>query len=584
MRNIPANNNSTGQFKGVFAGCKAAFIGIGLMSAVVNVLYLTGSLFMMEVYDRVLPSGSLPTLVALFGIVVVLYAFQGLFDALRGRLLVRIADRLDQVLSPRIYDAVLGLQLRLPQSGRQAQPLRDLDTIRGFLSGSGPTALFDLPWLPFYIAICFAFHFWLGVTALAGAIILTIVTLLTELVSKRPVEEAARHASVRNRLAESSRRNADVISVMGMGPHLRRRWQQENRALTREQRRASDVTSGFGVLSKVLRMVLQSGILGVGAWLVINEQATPGIIIAGSILSARALAPVDLAIANWKSFVAARQGRRRLERTLALVPDAAVRMDLPAPHRLLSVERIGAVPPETTEIVLQDIAFTLEAGSGLGVIGASGSGKSSLARVLVGLWRPSRGAVRLDGATLDQWPAPALARHIGYMPQSIELLDGTIAENIASFDPNADADKIIAAARAARIHELVVSLPDGYSTEVGETGRQLSAGQKQRIALARALYGDPFLVVLDEPNSNLDSEGEEALTSAILKVRERGGVAIVIAHRPSALLAVDKVLMLSAGHQQAFGPKDEVLAKVLRPAASGAGPLTIVQSSEAVKA
>ncbi|SNB75518.1 MULTISPECIES: type I secretion system permease/ATPase [unclassified Agrobacterium] len=582
MRHHSANNNNR-PIKGVFSGCVTAFVGIAMMSALVNILYLTGSLFMMEVYDRVLPSRSLPTLLALFAIAAVLYAFQGLFDAVRGRLLVRISDRLDQVLSSRVYDAVIGLQLRLPVSGRQAQPLRDLDTIRSFLSGSGPTALFDLPWLPFYIAICFAFHFWLGVTALAGAAILTMFTLMTELVSRRPVEEAAQHASRRNRLIEATRRNADIISVMGMATPLRDRWQMDNRAYVREQRSASDIASGFGVASKVLRMLLQSGILAVGAWLVINEQATPGIIIAGSILSARALAPVDLAIANWKGFIAARQSRHRLEKTLALLPDAAMRLDLPAPQALLSVERVSALPPETTEPVLQDIAFTLQAGSGLGVIGASGSGKSSLARLLVGLWRPLKGSVRLDGATLDQWPAEALARHIGYMPQMIELLDGTIAENIASFDRRASSEQIIAAARAARIHDLVVSLPDGYSTEVGETGRQLSAGQKQRIALARALYGDPFLVVLDEPNSNLDSEGEDALTAAILGIRERGGVAVIIAHRPSALLAVDKVLMIANGRQQAFGPKEEVLAKVLRPVGGAVGALKVVQAAEAGK-
>ncbi len=293
---------------------------------------------------------------------------------------------------------------------------------------------------------------------------------------------------------------------------------------------------------------------------------------------------MDLAIANWKGFIGARQSRRRLQKTLALLPDAPDRMDLPAPSRALSVDRISALPPETTEAVLQDVTFTLEAGTGLGVIGASGSGKSSLARLLVGIWRPARGAIRLDGATPDQWPAAALARHIGYMPQSNELLDGTIAENIASFDPDAEPDAIIAAARAARVHDLIVSLPEGYSTEVGENGRPLSAGQKQRIALARALYRDPFVVILDEPNSNLDSEGEEALTSAILGIRERGGIVVVIAHRPSALLAVDKVLMLAAGRQQAFGPKDEVLSKVLRQASANPGALKVVQSAEAAKA
>jgi ATP-binding cassette subfamily C protein len=578
------SRSKSNQFEGVFAGCMGAFVGIGLMSAVVNVLYLTGSLFMMEVYDRVLPSRSLPTLAALLAIVAVLYAFQGLFDGLRGRLLVRIADRLDQSLSPRVYDAIIGLQLHAPASGRHAQPLRDLDAIRSFLSGSGPTALFDLPWLPFYIAICFAFHFWLGVTALCGAILLATITLLTELVSKRPVEEAAGRSAKRSRLSESTRRNAEVIAVLGMAPHLKTRWQDENRAFTREQRRASDIASGFGVLSKVLRMMLQSAVLAVGAWLVINDQATPGIIIAGSILSARALAPVDLAIANWKGFIAARQSRVRLQKTLALLPPAAARMDLPAPENVFSVERISAMPPETSEAVLQDISFSLEAGTGLGIIGASGSGKSSLARILVGIWKPARGAIRLDGATPDQWPAAALARHFGFMPQAIELLDGTVAENIASFDPEARPEDVIAAARAARVHDLVVSFPEGYSTQVGESGRTLSAGQKQRVALARALYRDPFVVVLDEPNSNLDSEGEEALTSAILGIRQRGGIAIVIAHRPSALLAVDKVLMLAAGRQQAFGPKDEVLAKVLKQGSGAPGGLKVVQTAEAAKA
>ncbi|QRI63471.1 type I secretion system permease/ATPase [Shinella sp. PSBB067] len=571
---------SDNQFKGVFAGCGMAFLGIALMSAVVNILYLTGSLFMMEVYDRVLPSRSLPTLAALLGLVVVLYLFQGLFDALRGRLLVRIADRLDQALSPCIFDAMLGLQLSMPMTARQAQPLRDLETVRSFLAGSGPTALFDLPWLPFYIAICFAFHFWLGVTVLIGATILAGVTLLTELASRNPVAEASRHSARRSRLAESGRRNAEVIAVMGMGPRLQRRWMEENRNFAVAQRRASDVSSGFGVTSKVLRMVLQSGILAVGAWLVINEQATPGVIIAGSILSARALAPVDLALANWKGFVAARQSRARLQKMLVMLPPAARRLDLPAPKAALNAERISVVPPEAKEAVLQDVSFNLEAGTGLGIIGPSGSGKSSLARVLVGLWRPARGTLRLDGATLDQWPVEAMARHIGFMPQAIELMDGTVAENIASFDPAARAEDVIEAARAARVHDLIVGLPEGYSTEVGEHGRQLSAGQKQRVALARALYGRPFLVILDEPNSNLDAEGEDALTSAILGVRERGGIVVVIAHRPSALLAVDKVLMLLAGRQQAFGPKEEVLSKVLRQT----GALKVVQNAEAANA
>lgn len=568
MINKPNTENKSKSLSGIFSGCMTAFIGVAVLSAFVNLLYLTSSLFMMEVYDRVLPSRSIPTLIALLALVIVFYAFQGVFDSLRGRLLIRIADRLDQALAPRIYDIIMRIQLIMPISARNNQPMRDLDSIRAFLSSSGPIALFDLPWLPFYIAICFFFHFWLGVTALAGAIILALVTLVTEMVTRRPVEEAARQAIKRSRMIDMSRRNADIATVHGMLPHLKQRWHEESRSYACHQRQASDISSGLGVLSKALRMLLQSGILAVGAWLVIQQQATPGIIIAGSILSARALAPVDLAIANWKGFIGARQSRTRLKNILKLLPDDKAIMDLPAPTRELTIDHVTAIPPEFQNPVLHDISFSLKAGMGLGIIGASGSGKSCLARILAGIWLPARGTIRFDGATLDQWAPATLARHIGYMPQSIELLDGTIAENIAAFDPTATAAEIINAAQNARVHDLIITFEHGYDTEVGELGHPLSAGQKQRIALARALFRDPFITILDEPNSNLDAQGDEALTAAILSIRQRNGIAIVIAHRPSALIAVDQVLMLNGGKLQAFGPKDEVLAKVLTPTPS----------------
>ena len=548
-----------------FRRCTAAFVAVAVFSGCVNVLYLTGSLFMMEVYDRVLPSRSVPTLVGLLAIVVFLYLFQGVLDFVRGRLLLRIADRIELGLSEPIYRAAVDLQLRAPATARASQPLRDLDTLRSFLSGSGPTALFDLPWLPFYLAICFAFHFWIGVAALGGTVLLVTLTLVSELVSRRPVRDAAGHGTGRARLYESSRRHAEIVSALGMTPRLAARWLKASRDHAHASQRAADLTSGLGSLSKTLRMTMQSGIMAVGAYLVINDQATAGIIIASSILSARALAPVDLALANWKGFVAARQSKARIDGILALLARTPERMALPAPHRDVAVEHVTLAAPESQTTILHDVNFRLAAGSGVGVIGPSGSGKSTLARLLAGVWSPARGAVRLDGAALDQWPRADHARHVGYMPQAAALIDGTIAENIAAFDPDATSQAVVAAARAAGAHELIVGLPEGYATRIDETAVSLSAGQQQRIALARALYGDPFLVILDEPNSNLDADGEEALTEAIQRVRARGGIVVVIAHRPSALAGVDHVLMLAQGRVQAFGPKDEVLAAVLRP-------------------
>jgi ATP-binding cassette subfamily C protein len=539
-------------------------LAIAGFSAVINILALTGSMFMMEVYDRVLPSRSVPTLVGLLVLALVLYLFQGLMDALRGRLLVRIGLRLDQAISNRVYATVMRLPIQAPKRGESIQPLRDLDTLRGYLSGPGPTAFFDLPWVPLYLAICFTFHFWIGVTVLAGALVLVSLTLLSELLAQGSASDANRVSNQRARLAETSRRNAEALMALGMSGWIVDRWQALNRGFLKGQAEAGDLAAGLGALGRAFRMMLQSGVLAVGAYLVINQQASAGIIIASSILSARALAPVDLAISHWRSFVAARQARQRLNKLLTLLPEARTPTALPKPQQELSVEGVSAAPPDVQRAVVNEVTFALKAGHGLGVIGPSASGKSSLARVLVGLWPAARGAVRLDGATLDQWTPDGLGRHVGYLPQDVELIEGTVAENIARFDPGASAEAIIAAATAAGVHELVLSLPQGYDTPIGEQGSALSAGQQQRIALARALYGDPFLVVLDEPNSNLDVDGDEALTKAILGARARGAIVVVVAHRPSALAGVDHVLALNGGRQQAFGPKDEVLAKVLR--------------------
>ena len=560
------------------AACRGAFTGTALISGMSNILMLSGAMFMLEVYDRVLPSRSTPTLIGLTVLVAFLFAALGLLDAIRGRILTRVGGSLDEALSGRVYDTMVKLPLRAGDRGDGNLPLRDLDAVRSYLSGLGPVAMFDLPWIPLYLAVCFIFHPLIGLTALIGAIILIGLTVMTEVLTREPARAAQEAAAARNNLAEASRRNVEALTAMGMFGRMAARWGEANRTYMASQQRTTDVGGGLGAISKVLRMMLQSGVLAVGAWLVIHQEASAGIIIAGSILSARALAPVDLAIANWRGFVAARQSWQRLNKLLAAMPAQTPPIPLHAPVRRLSAEAISAAPPGVNKVMLHDIAFKLEAGQGLGIIGPSGSGKSTLARILVGVWHPLRGKVRLDGAALDQWSPDLLGRHIGYLPQDVELLTGTVAENIARFEPEPDADAIIAAAKAVGVHDMIVNLPQGYDTPVGQYGTSLSAGQAQRVALARAVYRNPFLVVLDEPNSHLDADGDAALTRAILGVRERKGIVIVIAHRPSAIAGVDHILVMSEGRMQAFGPKDEVLSKVLQRPATPA-PLKIVPES-----
>jgi PrtD family type I secretion system ABC transporter len=543
-----------------------AFIGIGIISAGTNILYLTGSFFMLEIYDRVLPSRSSPTLLGLVILAVGLYVFQGILEIIRGRILVRIAGALDEAVSSRIFGALTKMPLRGRNRGDGMQPLRDLDQIRSFLSGQGPAALADLPWLPFYLGICFLFHPLIGLTATIGGAVLVILTLLAEIWTREGVSTAAQLSSRRVAFGEASRRNAEVLQAMGMGATRARLWNGLNERYMAVQRRVADVAGGLSAASKVMRLLLQSLVLAVGAFLVLQQQATAGIIIASSILAARALAPVELAIANWRGFLSARQSHRRLNHLLEAIPADQDVMTLPRPESTLAVERVSASPPGSNLIVAHDVTFRLEAGQGLGIIGPSASGKSSLVRLLVGVWQPARGKVRIDGAAVEQWLPAELGRYIGYLPQDVELFDGTIAENISRFDERPDPSVIIAAARAAAVHDIILRLPEGYETRIGENGAVLSSGQRQRLALARALYNDPFLVVLDEPNSNLDADGEAALTQAIIGIRRRSGIVVVVAHRPSALAGVDQVLMMAEGRVQACGPKDEVLARVLRPA------------------
>ena len=558
-----------------------AFLSVALISGAINFLYLTGSFYMLEVYDRVIPSHSVSTLVGISVIALVLYAVQGILDVTRNRVLSRIGASLDARLGGRIFDLVSRLPLKRSDAAAGIQPLRDLDQVRSFISGNGPSAFFDVPWIPIYLVICFAFHLYVGLLVLLGVFILLTVALVTEFASRGPAQQAARAAGVRQLQIDSARLNAEVIRVLGMSRVMMNRWMASNNAHRDANQTASDTISSLGGFAKITRMVLQSGVLGMGAWLVIYQEATAGIIIASSILSARAFGPVELAIANWKGFVAARQSWRRLSDVLAKVPPEPAVTQLPRPRSSLSLEGISLRFPGQDKFVLADISFKLSAGQGLGVIGPSAAGKSTMARVITGAWQPERGKVALDGAALDQWTVEDLGSYLGYLPQNVELFAGTVAENISRFTETPKPEAILAAANAAGVHDIIIALPRGYETEIGEAGSNLSAGQRQRIALARALYGDPFLVVLDEPNSNLDAEGEVALGIAIKSVRDRGGIAIVIAHRPSALAYCDLVMMMNGGRIAKIGTKEEVLASVLKtapPAAALAAPPQIANN------
>lgn len=559
------NQTNRSELREALASFRGAFIAVAGFSGLINVLMLSGSLFMLQVYDRVLPSRSVPTLVALIIMVVVLYAFQGILEAVRARVLTRIGAGIDEMISGRIFNCIVRLPLRTRDRGEGLQALRDLDQVSGFLSGGGPAALFDLPWIPLYVGICFLFHPWIGVAALVGAALLVLLTVIADRLVRVPTKSMSGFSARRSAIAQAGARNAEVLTAMGMSENLAKRWNQANGDFREAQERASDLTGGLGAVSRILRMMLQSMVLALGAYLVIYQQATPGIIIASSILTSRALAPIELAIAHWKSFLNARQSWRRLDELFKALPVSEGGMELPAPASELAVEFISVVAPGDRRLVVQDVEFSIRAGSGVGVIGPSGSGKSSLARALVGVWPLMRGKIRLDGAALEQWPAQLLGRHIGYLPQDVELFAGTVGQNISRFDDNAPPEAIIAAATVAGVHEMILRLPEGYQTEIGENGAALSAGQRQRVALARALFRDPFLVVLDEPNSNLDAAGDQALTQAIEHIKARGGIVIVVAHRPSVLAALDHLLVLGGGKQQAFGPKNEIARHALQP-------------------
>jgi ATP-binding cassette, subfamily C, bacterial PrsD len=541
--------------------------GVAIFSGVVNLLTLSGSIYMLQVYDRVIPSRSVATLFGLSAIMVIAYLLQGYFDAIRGRMLARIGSLFDAELQPQIYCALVSLPLRGTKAILVQQPLRDLDQVRAFLSGGGPTAFLDMPWIPLFLIVLFLFHPLVGVIASCGAAAIIAMTLLTEWQSKSASKVSTEGSAQRQVLADALRQNADVIRALGMTARLGTRWSQTNEHFIHHNTRLMDVHANLSAASKVLRFILQSAVLGTGAYLVLVEQASGGIMIASAIVMGRALAPIEVALANWKQFVAAREGVNRLRAILKVTEaPSAPKVVLQRPHRALTVEDLSVVVPGTQTTVISNISFDLKAGTGLALLGASAAGKSSLAKALVGIWPAAAGAVRLDGAQIDRWGYDDLGRYIGYLPQDVALFDGTVASNISRFDPTATSEAVLEAARVSGAHEMILRLPDGYDTRLGERGTSLSAGQRQRIGLARAVFGHPFLIVLDEPNANLDGAGENALVNAIQTLRSEQSIVIVISHRPNALAALNMTMVIRDGKSIAFGPREEVFARVAWPA------------------
>lgn len=558
--------------------CRKAFLSVALFSGLVNLLVLTGPLYMLQVYDRVLASRSVPTLVALSVFLVVAYAFQGGLEVVRARLATRIATLLDSRLGVLGYDAVIRMANRHCGAAEAHQPLRDLDRIRAFLTGPGPIALIDLPWMPVFLAICFLIHPWLGAMALAGAGVLVGLTVLTERRSRAPTAVMTQNAGTRASFNELTRRNSETIAGMGMGPALSQRWRALNERHVTAVARNSDVASSYGSIARMLRLLLQSAMLGLGALLVIRQELSAGAMFAASIMMGRALAPIDTVIANWRSLTAARQALRQLSTALAKLPAGPRRTDLMRPANRLDVEHAVVAAPNGGPVIVANLHFALTAGEALAVVGPSGAGKTSLARSLIGIWPLARGEVRLDGAALDQWNEDARGRHIGYVGQTIEFFDGTIAENIARMSLIPDSAAVLVAGRAAGAHDMIIRLPGGYDCRIGDGGVALSAGQRQRIALARALYGDPFLVVLDEPNANLDTDGELALQHVIGQLKARGAIVVIISHRPAVLDQCTRVLVLGNGVQQALGPREAIMRPAsISPQRSAVGGVAVLR-------
>lgn len=555
--------NRNNPLERAFANARATLWGAALFSGMVNILMLTGPIFMLQVYDRVLSSRSVPTLIVLFALVAVLYAFLGFFEFVRARALSRVGYRIDSEVMNGAKEAWITAGYRTEPIN--SQPVNDLSTIRQFLCSPGLPSLFDLPWAPLYLGIVYLLHPLLGFAAAIGAVLVVLATAFNEWRTNAPLKQAAEWEMRESRFLDGSKRYAEAAISMGMVGNITRHWSHLRMGALALTQKAGHTNEAMSAFSRFVRLLVQSGILALGAYLAILQVVTPGVMIAASILAGRALAPIDMAIGNWKNFLRARQARSRLNDVFSKRPSQTEHVELPPPTGHLSVKRmVKLVPTKSGERipVLQNINFELQSGDALGVIGQSGSGKSTLARLLVGLTMPDRGAVRLDGARFDQWEQDAIGRHIGYLPQSPGLMSGTVSQNIARFDPDVTDEDVVSAANLAGIHDMILGLSAGYETELLSGGFPLSGGQIQRIALARAVLCKPALVVLDEPNANLDAEGDAALSVAIKELRDAGSTVVVIAHRPSAIAAVNKALMLKGGEQVAFGPRDEVLQKV----------------------
>lgn len=551
------------EMREILRSMRPFFFGVGAFSFVINLLQLTAPLYMLQVYDRVLNSRNETTLLMLTILVVALFLVMAAIEFVRSRVLVRVGAAMEAKLNDRVFDAAFEATLRRGGNARQA--LTDLTQLRQFMTGNGPFVLFDAPWFPIYLAVSFLMHPLIGWFSVGAALILVALTAVTEMATQKPLAEANKYANEATNFAHNNLANAEVVEALGMLPALRDRWKKKHVQHLVLQAVASDRAGLISSVTKFVRVTSQSLILGLGAWLAIKNELSPGGMIVGSILMGRALAPIDQLIGNWKGFVQARLAYDRLGQLLAAFPARPPRMSLPAPKGEVVVEGVVLTPPGGTVPVLRGVSFAIPTGAIVGVIGPSGSGKSTLARALVGVWTPQAGKVRLDGADVSSWDKAELGRYLGYLPQDIELFDGTIAENIARFG-SIEAPLVVAAAQAAGVHEMILRFPQGYDTPIGPGGAVLSGGQRQRVGLARALYGDVRLIVLDEPNSNLDDVGEAALVQALLRLKAQGKTVVVITHRTSVLAAVDRLLVMRDGTVQVYGPRDEVLAALQRAA------------------
>jgi len=547
-----------------------ALITVAVFSGFLNVLMLAPSLYMLQVYDRVLGSRNETTLWVLTLLLLGAYLFMGALETIRTWVLVRVGARFDATLNARVFNATFERSLMQPGSN-SAQPMHDLNTLRQTLTGTGLLALFDAPWMPVYLLVISLMSIELGLFALLGALVLGALAVLNERISKPKLDEAQKYNAQSQLALTNHLRNAEVIEAMGMLPSIRKHWHGLHLKQIRLQAAASDQAAVMGGVTKFVRITMQSLSLGFGALLVLEGRMSPGSMIAASVLVSRALAPVEMLVGNWKQIIAGRAAYARLKALLGAHPARQYGMSLPAPTGAVLLDGVSTAAPGSKQVILKNVSFSIAAGECIAVIGPSGSGKSTLARLLVGVWPALAGTVRLDGADLYRWSKDELGPHLGYLPQDIELFDGTVAENIARFG-EVNADKVIAAAQRAGMHELILRLPKGYDTPLGLGGCALSGGQKQRVGLARALYGDPALVVLDEPNSNLDDQGERALTETIRDLNARGKTTVLITHRMASLSVVQKIMVLAEGTLKAYGPRDEVLAALQGNAKPSAAP------------